>query len=218
MARERFLACVALTTWAELAGFDAVVAAARDPERAPWYDILIDRKFSVDNTFAQLSLAVGDNDDLALEKDTWEQRTEAFRALVRIADIKNSTFAHAPSGHFQANAAWLTLAALAHNLTRATDRLTRPAQPARRGPRRVDMGKSWADQRTLPAQTTDQPPDHSNDPGTIAPESSRWIRAQWVQSPCRRPVPACIYYNRKKNDRNVTARSRGPRAVSGEAR
>jgi hypothetical protein len=36
-----------------------------------------------------------------------------------IADVKNSAFAHAPSGHFQANAAWLALAALAHNLTRA---------------------------------------------------------------------------------------------------
>ena len=36
-----------------------------------------------------------------------------------IADVKNSGFAHAPSGHFQANAAWLALAALAHNLTRA---------------------------------------------------------------------------------------------------
>jgi hypothetical protein len=48
-ARDRFLACVALTTWAESAGFDAVIDAARDPERAPWYDILIDRKFSVDN-------------------------------------------------------------------------------------------------------------------------------------------------------------------------
>ncbi|MFF0160322.1 hypothetical protein ACFYRY_22710 [Streptomyces sp. NPDC005263] len=57
MTRERFLACVALTTWAELAGFDTVVAAARNPELAPWYDILIDRKFSVDNTFAKLSLA-----------------------------------------------------------------------------------------------------------------------------------------------------------------
>ncbi|RZB14158.1 IS1380 family transposase [Streptomyces sp. F001] len=40
-----------------------------------------------------------------------------------IADIKNSAFAHAPSGYFQANAAWLTLAALAHNLTRAADAL-----------------------------------------------------------------------------------------------
>jgi hypothetical protein len=87
-ARERFLACVALTTWAEPAGYDAVIAAARDPGRAPWYDILIDRKFSVDNTFAQLSLAVGDSDDLAREKGTWEQRTEAFRALVRIADTE----------------------------------------------------------------------------------------------------------------------------------
>ncbi|GAA4032968.1 hypothetical protein OG252_32685 [Streptomyces sp. NBC_01352] len=84
--RDRFLACVALTTWAEPAGFDAVMEASRDPERVPWYDALIDRKFSVDNTFAQLSSAVSDSDHLALEKGTWEQRTEAFRALVRIAD------------------------------------------------------------------------------------------------------------------------------------
>jgi hypothetical protein len=40
-----------------------------------------------------------------------------------IADIKNSAFAHAPSGHFQANAAWLALAAIAHNLTRAAGTL-----------------------------------------------------------------------------------------------
>jgi hypothetical protein len=40
-----------------------------------------------------------------------------------IADVKNSAFAHAPSGHFQANAAWLALAALAHNLTRAAGTL-----------------------------------------------------------------------------------------------
>jgi hypothetical protein len=40
-----------------------------------------------------------------------------------IADVKNSAFAHAPSGNFQANAAWLTLAALAHNLTRAAGTL-----------------------------------------------------------------------------------------------
>jgi membrane-associated phospholipid phosphatase len=33
-----------------------------------------------------------------------------------IADVKNSGFAHGPSGHSQANAAWLALAALAHNL------------------------------------------------------------------------------------------------------
>ncbi|MER5277459.1 transposase [Streptomyces sp. NPDC002809] len=36
-----------------------------------------------------------------------------------IAELKNGPFAHAPSGNFQANAAWLALAALAFNLMRA---------------------------------------------------------------------------------------------------
>jgi hypothetical protein len=36
-----------------------------------------------------------------------------------IADLKNGPLAHLPSGFFAANAAWLTLAAMAHNLTRA---------------------------------------------------------------------------------------------------
>jgi hypothetical protein len=35
------------------------------------------------------------------------------------ADLKDSALAHLPSGSFAANAAWLTLAAIAHNLTRA---------------------------------------------------------------------------------------------------
>ena len=35
------------------------------------------------------------------------------------ADVKDSALAHLPSGSFTANAAWLTLAAIAHNLTRA---------------------------------------------------------------------------------------------------
>jgi Transposase DDE domain group 1 len=35
------------------------------------------------------------------------------------ADLKDSALAHLPSGSFSANAAWLTLAAIAHNLTRA---------------------------------------------------------------------------------------------------
>ena len=35
------------------------------------------------------------------------------------ADLEDSALAHLPSGKFTANAAWLTLAALAHNLTRA---------------------------------------------------------------------------------------------------
>jgi hypothetical protein len=36
-----------------------------------------------------------------------------------IADLKAGPLAHLPSGKFAANAAWLTLAAIAHNLTRA---------------------------------------------------------------------------------------------------
>lgn len=39
------------------------------------------------------------------------------------ADLNDSALAHFPSGKFAANAAWLTLAALAHNLTRAAGRL-----------------------------------------------------------------------------------------------
>ncbi|SDK58594.1 hypothetical protein [Streptomyces indicus] len=83
---ERLAACLALTTWAEHAGFDAVLAAAADPKRAPWYDCLVDRRFSVDNTFAQLARAVFDADVLAGEKGTSQRRVEAFRALVGVAD------------------------------------------------------------------------------------------------------------------------------------
>ena len=40
-----------------------------------------------------------------------------------IADLKDSALAHLPSGHFNANAAWLVCAAIAHNLTRAAGAL-----------------------------------------------------------------------------------------------
>jgi hypothetical protein len=40
------------------------------------------------------------------------------------ADLKNSALAHLPSGHFWANAAWLVLAVMAFNLTRAAATLT----------------------------------------------------------------------------------------------
>jgi hypothetical protein len=43
------------------------------------------------------------------------------------ADLINGPLAHLPSGRFAANAAWLTLAAIAHNLTRAAAALTTPA-------------------------------------------------------------------------------------------
>jgi hypothetical protein len=40
------------------------------------------------------------------------------------ADLKQSALAHLPSGKFNANAAWLVLAVVAFNLTRATTTLT----------------------------------------------------------------------------------------------
>ena len=42
------------------------------------------------------------------------------------ADLKNSALAHLPSGMFTANAAWLVLAVMAFNLTRAAGTLTGP--------------------------------------------------------------------------------------------
>jgi hypothetical protein len=42
------------------------------------------------------------------------------------ADLKNSALAHLPSGVFTANAAWLVLAAMAFNLTRAAATITGP--------------------------------------------------------------------------------------------
>jgi hypothetical protein len=42
------------------------------------------------------------------------------------ADLKNSALAHLPSGKFTANAAWLVLAVMAFNLTRAAAALTGP--------------------------------------------------------------------------------------------
>ncbi|GAA2713128.1 MULTISPECIES: hypothetical protein [Streptomyces] len=81
---DRFIACIALLTWGETAGYEAVVAAAAEPRTTAWYDCSIDRKFSVDNTFAQLARAMAF--DLSEDKGTRAARTEAVRALIRIAD------------------------------------------------------------------------------------------------------------------------------------
>jgi hypothetical protein len=48
-----------------------------------------------------------------------------------IAELKSAGLAHLPSGHFMANAAWLALAVMAHNLARAVGHLAGPdLQPA----------------------------------------------------------------------------------------
>ncbi|MFJ5726274.1 IS1380 family transposase [Streptomyces sp. NPDC093149] len=53
------------------------------------------------------------------------EREHRHHAVVEqvIADSKASALAHLPSGHFQANAAWLTLWAMAYNLLRAAGTL-----------------------------------------------------------------------------------------------
>lgn len=55
---------------------------------------------------------------LSLADAEKDHRTHAIVEQV-IAELKNGPFAHAPSGNFQANAAWLAPAALAFNLMRA---------------------------------------------------------------------------------------------------
>jgi hypothetical protein len=49
------------------------------------------------------------------------------------ADLNDGPLAHLPSGHFPANAAWLTLAAICHNLTRAAGTLASPCHARARG-------------------------------------------------------------------------------------
>ncbi|KDN85571.1 transposase [Kitasatospora cheerisanensis KCTC 2395] len=53
------------------------------------------------------------------------ERYHRAHAIVEqvLADLEDSALGHLPSGRFTANAAWLTLAALAHNLTRAAGAL-----------------------------------------------------------------------------------------------
>ena len=48
-----------------------------------------------------------------------------------IADLKDQALAHFPSGQFNANGAWVVLAALAHNLLRWTQSLGLPATTVR---------------------------------------------------------------------------------------
>lgn len=49
------------------------------------------------------------------------EKVHRAHAIVKstISELKNNALAHLPSGKFQANAAWLILAVIAHNLTRA---------------------------------------------------------------------------------------------------
>jgi hypothetical protein len=85
---HRLAACTALAGWGERAGYAMVVETARDPRSAPWYGISVDRRYSVDDTFSAFATALDLSDEICRVKGTCEQRREALRALVRIADTE----------------------------------------------------------------------------------------------------------------------------------
>ncbi len=83
---ERFVACLALISWAEPAGYRTVISSAASPETTPWYGYSLDRRFSVDDTFAQMADALKTSKYLSIPKGMEDLRIEALRSLVRIAD------------------------------------------------------------------------------------------------------------------------------------
>ena len=79
------------------------------------------------------------------------------------ADLKGSALAHLPSGKFTANAAWLVLAAIAFNLTRAAATLAAPTAASDFGQSSNADRASHADpdpmpDRNLGATTDSSPP------------------------------------------------------------
>src|SRR3954451_10301543 len=100
------------------------------------------------------------------------EKTHRQHAIVEqvIADLKSGPLAHLPSGSFAANSAWLVLAAIAFNLTRAAGALAsgfhaKPTTATIRPRQRPDpdhrpqgttgdkQWKSWTDRRLAHAQT-----------------------------------------------------------------
>ncbi|OIJ69195.1 hypothetical protein [Streptomyces mangrovisoli] len=82
----RFLACCALTSWADPLGYATVVDAAAAPDELTWRGQTYDRFTGQDDTFAHLAEAVGRSRDMVDERGTAAERIEAARALIRIAD------------------------------------------------------------------------------------------------------------------------------------
>ena len=86
-----------------------------------------------------------------------------------IADLKNGPLAHLPSGQFAANSAWLVLAAIAFNLTRAgrRPRLELPRQSHHRHrPRPVDQRRRPRHPLRPPARCTCPRPGPGPPPGS----------------------------------------------------
>jgi hypothetical protein len=85
-AYDRFLALSAMARWASPTGYEAVRAAAADPDAQPWRDMSIDRLYSLDNTFALLTDSVVNSRGEAGERGRSAERLTALAALIGIAD------------------------------------------------------------------------------------------------------------------------------------
>lgn len=83
---ERFVAALALITWAEPVGYQTVIAAAADPAGTPWYEHSLDRRYSVDDSFAEMAAAVAASKEYSQAKHTDDLRIKALHALLAIAD------------------------------------------------------------------------------------------------------------------------------------
>jgi hypothetical protein len=97
-AYDRFLALSALARWASPTGYEAVCAAAANPDAQPWRDMSVDRLYSLDNTFALLTESVVSSRDEALERDTSAERLTALAALIGIVDRVYFEHNLSPSG------------------------------------------------------------------------------------------------------------------------
>jgi hypothetical protein len=144
------------------------------------------------------------------------------------ADLKDSALAHMPSGSFAANAAWLTLAAIAHNLTRAAGCLaslfhakartgtlrryliTRPARIARRS-RHITLRLpiNWPHSRRLhqPVHHHPRPTTHNlNSTNTASPGPTGAITVEKLDRPAvsAHPQPHTMIHNAEHNPEMIT--------------
>jgi hypothetical protein len=125
------------------------------------------------------------------------------------ADLKGAALAHLPSGKFNANAAWLVLAVMAFNLTRAAATITGPGlAKATTATIRRKLIAVPAPHRVLGTTSHPAPPDRVALARRLATtlRSRPWSAADRDQLTTRRP--------RHNPGRNGTTRQRGRRSVT----
>ena len=98
----------------------------------------------------------------------------------RIAELKSAGLAHLPSGKFMANAAWLALAVMAHNLARAVGRLAGP-----------DLEKATASHPATAGSSPSRADSCTADDADISdyPPSWPWAQPSRKRSPAIHAIP-----------------------------